>query len=243
MKKSVKRLGIMLCIATLFLCSAAWGEELLKATVTGDNVNMRSAPNTKGKVLNSESSGAILFVDKKPVYDKEGKMNWYRVRYAYEAGMDGISFYDCTQYYHPNKLYISAKFVKTQPMSKNDLADVNSLKKSAAAANTNKKSGEWAVINLNELSDPGDYDSSNVITVVSGLNKNLKNAPVYAEYNLNSKVIGKLSFGTPLTLSECRHRRVNAEKREWWVKISKPIKGWLPIEFVSLWSTDFFAEL
>ena len=243
MKKSVKRLGIMLCIAALFLCSAAWGEELLKATVAGNNVNMRSAPNTKGEVLQIENTGAILFVDKVPIYDKDGKMNWYRVRYEYTEGMDGIYLADCAESYHPNKLYISAKFVKTQPISKKDMADINFLKKSAAEFDAFKKSGKWSVTDLEEISDPGDYEPGNTITVVSGRDKNLKNAPVYTEYNLKSKVIGKLSFGTPLTLSECRYRYDKAGEREWWVKISKPIKGWLPMEFISLGYTDFFIDL
>lgn len=133
-KKSVKMWGLALCVVALFFCSTAWSEELLKATITGNSVNMRSAPNTKGKVLTVDNTGAVLFVGRTPIYDKEGKMNWYRIFYRYTDGMDGPLLDDCTSSFHPNKLYISAQFIKTQSIGSQDMANIKALQKTAKHA-------------------------------------------------------------------------------------------------------------
>ena len=62
MVKLVKALGKFgMFLLSLFLFSSfAEAQDMLRAVVTGDNVNIRSAPNTKGKVYRQAYKGDVF---------------------------------------------------------------------------------------------------------------------------------------------------------------------------------------
>ena len=81
------------------------------ADVTGENVNIRNEPNTKGDVLLkvSESAGNVVVVEKKVVKDKSG--DWYKVLYYYDDGMFMGTYVDA---------YIFGKYIKIRNISEDE---------------------------------------------------------------------------------------------------------------------------
>ena len=224
MKKSVKRWGIMLCITALFLCSAAWGEDALIATVTGDNVNLRLSPSVNGKKQEDQAGrGDIYIVDSKPIYDKEGKMNWFKILYWY---------WDSEGYLvELNTLYISSKFVKIKPMDKEFRDFFQEEKKAIARDKVYQKSGEWRITNHKEGYEDTtfSYESKPIL--------------LYTDPDLKSPVIAKLDNDIPILISVIKMRYKKSGGKEGWFKITKPMTGWLPEESVGVWYSDIFFRI
>jgi hypothetical protein len=82
---------------------------LMIVNITGDNVNVRSAPNAQGKVLFQVSNEDFLAVNKKPIQDSSGQ-EWYEV--IFHMGSEDDEFGRIT-----TPAYIIGKFVKKHPES------------------------------------------------------------------------------------------------------------------------------
>ena len=85
--------------------------DLMSARVTGNNVNVRSAPNTQGRVLFqiTNPDDEFLVIYKNPTRDSSGE-NWYRIIFRWGAefgefiGVDG-------------EAYIISRFLAIEPLS------------------------------------------------------------------------------------------------------------------------------
>ena len=97
-----------------------WARGYRAANVTGDKVNVRSKPNTKGKVLFQVSRYLYeydkydygrerLIVDSHPVTDNKGD-KWYRVYYRYNYTPDS----DAPTLYEKADGYINGRFVSLE---------------------------------------------------------------------------------------------------------------------------------
>jgi len=97
------------------------GEQgVIRVVVTGDNVNIRSAPSVKGKAYTQTNSGACFLVASVPVRDESDNSEWYRILFDIDAFGDIIyqtNKMPLFQYANP---YISARFVKSEPLSDYD---------------------------------------------------------------------------------------------------------------------------
>jgi hypothetical protein len=91
---------------------------LMVVNITGDNVNVRSAPNEKGKVLFQVSKDKdFLVVTKKPAQDGSGQ-EWYKVIFRYvDLGPDDESGEGSTFLPTGEPAYIAGKFVEENPDS------------------------------------------------------------------------------------------------------------------------------
>ncbi|MCL1941862.1 MAG: hypothetical protein FWG09_07950 [Synergistaceae bacterium] len=100
----------------LFLFSSlAEAQNIVRAVVTGDNVNIRSEPSAKSKVLHQAGSGTVFLVDSAPIRDKSDNSEWHKILFSITM-MDGniYGFYQAHrlpiyEFSHP---YISARFIK-----------------------------------------------------------------------------------------------------------------------------------
>ena len=87
MVKALRKLGT--CLLFLFLLSSiAEAQDVVGIVVTGNNVNVRSAPGTKGKVYAQASAGREFLVDPVPIQDKSDRSTWYKILF-YISEMDG----------------------------------------------------------------------------------------------------------------------------------------------------------
>ena len=116
MVKALNKCGICLLFLLLF-SSFAEAHDVIKAVVAAVNVNIRSAPSSKGKIHAQASSGEEFLVDPLPVRDGSDGSEWYKILFSTNA-MNGTIFqahklskYDFS---HP---YISAKFVRQEPLT------------------------------------------------------------------------------------------------------------------------------
>jgi ankyrin repeat protein len=82
---------------------------LMIVDITGDNVNVRSAPNAQGKVLFQVSKEDFLAVNKKPIQDSSGQ-EWYEV--IFRMGSEDNEFGRIS-----TPAYITGKFIKKHPES------------------------------------------------------------------------------------------------------------------------------
>jgi hypothetical protein len=86
--------------------------DIMSTVITGNNVNVRNAPNTKGKVLFqvSRDEGDSLIIDKTPIKDNSGQI-WYKILYCGESyeGDGNLEKVDVPA-------YISGKFLEIVPL-------------------------------------------------------------------------------------------------------------------------------
>ena len=98
-----------------------WTKGYSAASVTGDKVNVRSKPNTKGKVLFQVSRYIYyererLIVDSNnPAIDSKGD-RWYKVLYRYTYTPDS----DAPSYYEKTNGYINGRFIAHEPLTESD---------------------------------------------------------------------------------------------------------------------------
>ena len=119
LRKAIWKCGA--CLLFLFLFSSlAEAQDVIKIVVTGDNVNIRSAPSSKGKVYAQASNGEEFLVDPVLIQDNSDKSTWYKILF-YVSEMDGSIFqahklptYDFS---YP---YISTRFVKKEPLDEDN---------------------------------------------------------------------------------------------------------------------------
>ena len=112
-----------IAVALLFLaafCDAAEPRELIKVSVTGENVNIRSAPSTKGKILEQAAYGMDFIVESDVIQDKSDRSVWYKIVF-FVSEMDG-SFTQAHkmsvfEFAYP---YINARYVRQEPFTQED---------------------------------------------------------------------------------------------------------------------------
>ena len=112
--------------------AAALGSEanilsnIIRLTVTGDRVNLRSEPSERGKVLNKAYVYDRFLAEREPYIDetREGKSYWYKIIFL-TSDFDGsliqaqkVSWCDFSS------PYINSKFVKPTPLSKEEEAEL-----------------------------------------------------------------------------------------------------------------------
>lgn len=228
MKKSAKIYVLVMAIFILSVCPVAWAGESANVEVLGTDVKLYAQPSVKGKIVGSTSEHVGFLVDSTPIYDKEGKTNWYKMVYEYNPMDD--SLFEVT-----DPLYISAKFLKLKPMSEREKKFLKSEKSRIAEDKIDRKTGRWKLTSLGK----GVED-----IVMSLEDDKIKGVSIYAEPDLKSKVIALLKMDTPILLMESKLRYDKLGKnKEGWVRIEKPVKGWLSAEFVGLWYSDFFTNM
>ena len=97
--------------------SFAEAKDVVRGFVTGDNVNIRSAPSTKGKVHMQAWSGACFLVDPLPIRDGSDNSEWYKILFSVIEQNGVIQQAHKLQEYGFSYPYISARFVRTEPIS------------------------------------------------------------------------------------------------------------------------------
>ena len=100
--------------------SCAEALDVIKVVVTGDKVNIRSAPRVKGKVYRQSDDGECFFVDPVPIKDNDDNSEWYKILFWIDAFGDRIYRADKSPANEYSNPYISAKFVKKEPFDGND---------------------------------------------------------------------------------------------------------------------------
>ena len=215
---------LFLSVAIITLSTACWAGEPLRATVAGENVNIREKPNATAKVVRqvSASEAGIYIVDSTTVTDKASGLKWYRILYS-------VSEMDESTYYERGNEYIAAKFVKVRQLTAGEKKNHQFEIKRVAQDNVYKKNGAWKITPFNEESSIYTQDDK------------VKALPVYADSSLKSSKVATLSVNTPVLLSVAKFRYLKSTgKNEGWVKITKPVTGWVPVESVLLAYSDFF---
>ena len=108
--------------------SVASAQDVVRVVVTGNNVNVRSAPSSKGKVYGQVDSDTAFLVDPALIRDKSDKSEWYKILFSVSE-MDG-SIYQAhkLQTYNFSYPYISAKFVKQKPLNEDDIRELDDWK-------------------------------------------------------------------------------------------------------------------
>jgi hypothetical protein len=98
---------------------------IVRISVTGDKVNIRSAPGTKGKVHAQVNKGDAFLVDSVPIRDGSDNSEWYKILFyvsRIELQDYGYQFLQAHKMsvYDFSCPYISAGFAKTEPLSDYD---------------------------------------------------------------------------------------------------------------------------
>ncbi|MCL1876104.1 MAG: SH3 domain-containing protein [Synergistaceae bacterium] len=121
----------VMCLLFLFLFSSlAEAQDINRAVVTGDNVNIRSGPSAKSKVFHQSSSGTVFLVDSVAIRDESDNSEWYKILFSINM-MDGniFGFYQAHresiyEFSHP---YISARFVKKEAITEDERWELDAL--------------------------------------------------------------------------------------------------------------------
>lgn len=222
----MKKIGffLLLSVAIAILSTACWAGEPLRAMVTGENVNIREKPNATAKVVRqvSASEAGVFIVDSATITDKASGLTWYRILYS-------VSEMDESTYSEYGSGYIASKFIRVRPLSAAEKKNHQFEIKRVAQDNVYKKNGAWKITPFNEESFIYTQDEK------------VKSLPVYADSNLKSPKVATLPVNTPVLLSVAKFRYLKSTgENEGWIKISKPVTGWVPVESVSLAYSDFF---
>jgi len=112
--------------------------DVIRVVVTGDNVNIRSAPSSKGKVYRQADSGDAFLVDPAPIRDSGDNSEWYKILFdvgRIEHEWYGYHFLQAQKmsvhdFSHP---YISARFVRKEPLGEFDKNYLDSFKRGRPA--------------------------------------------------------------------------------------------------------------
>ena len=215
---------LLLFVALIILATSCWAGEPLRATVTGENVNIREKPNTTAKVVRqvNASEAGVFIVDSATITDKASGLKWYRILYS-------VSEMDESTYSEYGNGYIASKFIQVRPFSAAERENHRLEVKRVAQDNAYKENGAWKITPFNEESSIYTQDDK------------VKALPVYADSSLKSSKVATLSVNTPVLLSVAKFRYLKSTgKNEGWVKITKPVTGWVPVESVLLAYSDFF---
>jgi hypothetical protein len=89
--------------------------------VTGDNVNIRSAPDAKSNVLRkvSDEFGVYFIADAETLTDATG-MDWYRIVYRVEDGDDERAYWTLKDWLGESAAYISSNYVSVSYLDERD---------------------------------------------------------------------------------------------------------------------------
>ena len=207
--------------------------EPMVVVLKGKNINIRSAPSVKGKVVENTSNidqGAYL-ADPRPIYDSASNMNWYHLTYYFGPGEFGedISALEDSR-------YISASFVELSTLNEKGLELYQDCVIRTTVDNAHRKSGQWKVTALG--ADQPEQDTIDLF-YESGKTE----ATVYSDSDMNSPKVATLPGGTPITYSHAKYRYKTDGKREIWVRLLSPVEGWVPASYVGQWGTYLFGRL
>jgi hypothetical protein len=132
MKKSIMFSALIAIILASVARAASAAEhiEYIRLQVVGQNVNLREAPNMKGRVAFkvSEEDFYIFIAEAVPAADRGGKPEWYKIIFTVGESDDsfGKPYFDGKAY---NALYLSAKFARQAPLTDFDEAQIEYYKK------------------------------------------------------------------------------------------------------------------
>ena len=224
----MKKLGFCLLLSVILslLGSACWAGEPLWVAVKGENVNIREKPNTKAKVIEqvNGSEGSAFIVDSATITDKASGLTWYRILYS-------VDEMDESTYYERGSTYIAAKFVKARQLTAGEKQNLQFEAKRIAEDKVYRKTGAWKITEFTEGSE------------IYTQNEKIKSVPIYADSSLKSQKITDLPVNTPVLISAAKFRYVKAtDNNEGWIKITKPVIGWVPLEFIGLAYSEFFVS-
>ena len=226
----MKKLGfcLLLSVTLTLLASACWAGEPMKAEVTGENVNVRAKPNAKAKVLWQAGILDEYIVDSTAILDKASGLKWHRILFHVNQE-SSIYFNEIKQ-----EAYIAANFLQTKRF---DADDKEWHKKQVKRLKENElhiKNATWRVTEFTEES------------VIYTQDEKIKSVPIYADTSLKSKKIAELPVDTTVLMVASKFRYIKQKDKgynEGWVKITKPITGWVPVEFIGLAYSDYFGSM
>ena len=121
----MKRFAAVLLL--LLLCGTA-SAEIIRAVVSGDNVNLRMAPSSKGKIIARARTGDVFLVHPVSFNDIGDNSTWFKVLYTTNM-MNGdflATEKDYTLKYVPP--YVSTRYVSAEPLSEADLRQLEWIK-------------------------------------------------------------------------------------------------------------------
>ena len=207
--------------------------EPMLVVLKGKNINIRSAPSTKGKVVENRSNtddGAYL-ADPRPIYDSASNMNWYHLTYYL-----GDSGFGEEMGALEDPRYISANFVELSTLNEKGLELYQDCVIRTTVDNAHRKSGQWKVTALG-----ADKPEQDTIDLFSEPGKT--EAIVYSDCDVDSQKVATLAGGTPITYSHAKYRYKTDGKREIWVRLLSPVEGWVPASYVGQWGSYLFGCL
>jgi hypothetical protein len=93
---------------------------IIKLSITEENVNLLSAPETKGKVLDQAYTNLMYIAEAQPIQGKDGKSKWYKLLLAINE-MDGsMAQINKLPNYGLSYLYVSAEYVTQEQLTEDD---------------------------------------------------------------------------------------------------------------------------
>jgi len=124
--KALRKYGI--CLLFLFMFSSyAEAQDILRAVVTGDEVNIRSAPSSKGKVFGRVDKYYTFLVDAVPIQDESDGSKWYKILFDYDFNFYFLQAHRMHSYDFSYP-YISARFVRIEPLEEYEQWELDYLK-------------------------------------------------------------------------------------------------------------------
>ena len=106
----------------LLFASFAGAQEVIKVTVTGDAVNIRSAPSIKGEIYRQAYKGESFVVESIPIKDKSDNSEWYKILFLINE-TEICSFYQAHKMdrYNFSYPYINTGLVREEPFTVYDI--------------------------------------------------------------------------------------------------------------------------
>ena len=141
MKKILIALILVLCLA-----AAANAEGLIRLTVNGTNVNLRSGPGKSSPVVGRADMPEVFIAQDRATVDAKDNMLWYRLAFCVDKGGN---LYDVRQRTKDGSFpFISAKFVKVSAAKPSDVARARDLRAKMGPGSTPQ--GKHQTVHVND---------------------------------------------------------------------------------------------
>jgi len=109
--------------------SIAAAQDIIKIVVTGDSVNLRSEPSTKGKVYCQVNFNTAFLADPVPIRDRSDNSEWYKILFTFSELDNRIIQTHKLSVYNFSYPYISARFAKKEPLNEFDENQLDYLRR------------------------------------------------------------------------------------------------------------------
>jgi len=127
--KKITVVFLCVCMLTALLCaaSAEAAQNVVRATLTGNSVNIHSEPSSKSKVYTQASRSDFFLLDSTPIRDESDNSEWYKILFIIGIDYDIFQAHKLSEYDFSYP-YVSAVFVEKEPLTDYDQRQLDYLK-------------------------------------------------------------------------------------------------------------------